>query len=243
MKYIKIAILFFIIISCSSEGENGANGNNDGQGGSLAIFALKGNYLYTVDNNNLNIFSLIDGAQPSKVNTIHVGFNIETLFSHGEYLYIGSRNGMFIYALDDPENPSRMANVEHFTACDPVVANDTHAYVTLHSNNLCGNNTNVLEVYTTNIIETPYLLHRRNLVHPKGLGLYHNFLIVCDDEIKIFDVENPREPVLVKAIQKSCFDVIIKENTLYAIGDNGLYRYTLNQQDITNVIFESEINF
>jgi len=44
-------ILVLFIISCSNDSEANAI-SNDGTGGSLAIFALNGNYLYTVDNQN-----------------------------------------------------------------------------------------------------------------------------------------------------------------------------------------------
>lgn len=242
MKYLKVLLLALILIGCSKDGDSSMN-TGDGTGGSLAIFTLKGNYLYSVDNSKLNIFSLIDTAQPSKVNEINIGFNIETLFSFKDYLFIGSRNGMFIYSLANPENPVQLSAVQHFTACDPVVANETHSFVTLHSNTTCGNNLNVLQVYDSSDPTNPIMVHQRNLTHPKGLGLYHNYLVVCDDDLKIFDIQNPNEPVLVKAIAKNCFDVIIKGDDLYAIGENGLYRYLLNQNDITNVISKSEITF
>jgi hypothetical protein len=233
-----------LILSCSSDSERSApTANGDGTGGSLAIFALKGNYLYSVDNQKLNVFSLIDTEHPSKVNEIIVGFNIETLFADDEFLYIGSQNGMFIYSVQNPENPVQLASVEHFTACDPVVANDTHAFVTLHSTSTCGSNLNVLEVYDIANPQYPQLIHQRNLTHPKGLGLYNNFLVVCDDDIKIFDVQNPAEPVLVKSVNKMCYDVIITGDTLFAIGETGVYRYLLDPNDITNVVPQSEVIF
>lgn len=243
MKYLKIFLLLVVISSCSSDGDSATPTNSDGSGGSMAVFALKGDYLYAVDQGNLNVFSLIDSSHPSMVNTVPAGINIETLFSFGEYLYIGSRVGMYIYSIENPENPVLLSSVQHFTACDPVVANETHAFVTLHSNSDCGNTINVLQVYDTNVFSNPVMVHQRNLVSPKGLGLYHNFLIICDDEIKIFDIQNPTEPVLVKAIPKTCFDLIIKDDNLFAIGENGLYRYQLNQNDITNVVLQSEITF
>ncbi len=147
------------------------------------------------------------------------------------------------YSVENPENPVQLSSVSHFTACDPVVANSTHTFVTLHSNQRCGNALNVLEVYDTTDPANPTLIHTRNLTHPKGLGLYHNYLVICDDEIKIFDISNPAEPMLVKALDNLCFDVIILGDTLYAIGDNGLYRYLLDENNITNVILQSEVNF
>lgn len=241
MRNLKILILVFIIIGCSND--NSITNTGDGSGGSLAIFVLQGNYLYSVDNNKLNVFSLINTSEPSKVNDIDIGFNIETLFSNGEYLFVGSRNGMFIYSIENPENPVQLSSVQHFTACDPVVANTTHSFVTLHTNTNCGNNINVLQVYETSNPLNPVMIHQRNLVHPKGLALYNNYLLVCDDEIKIFDIQNPNEPMLVKVIDKLCFDLIVKGNDLYAIGDTGLYRYLLNETDITNPVLKSEVLF
>lgn len=245
MKNLKIYFLasLFIVLGCSQDNDNMGSDKGDGTGGSLAIFALKGNYLYTVDHSKLNVFSLLNQNQPTKVNDLEVGFAIETLFSDGNYLYIGSREGMYIYSIENPENPQLLSSVQHFTACDPVVANATHAFVTLHSNTVCGNNTNLLEVYDTSDLNHPLLIHSRNLVQPRGLGLYGNYLLVCDDVIKIFDIQNPIEPVVVATINKNCFDVIIKEDTLFAIGDQGLFRYRLNPNAITDIVAESEILF
>lgn len=234
---------FFIIMACSDDSNSNAESANDGQGGSLAIFALKGNYLYTVDHSKLNVFSLLDAAGPVKVNEMTVGWEIETLFSHEDYLYIGSRAGMYIYSITNPESPQMVSSVQHFTACDPVVSNGTHTFVTLHSNTACGNNINMLEVYNTSNPNNPVMVHRRNLVHPKGLGLYGNYLFVCDDEIKIFNVENPEQPVLAGSIARECFDVIIRGNDLFAIGDKKVSRYALNPAQITDITLKSEVNF
>ncbi|MGB0274767.1 MAG: LVIVD repeat-containing protein [Flavobacteriaceae bacterium] len=223
-----LTLLIIIIFSCSKDNDTSTSSQStDGQGGSLATFTLKGNYLYVVDEYDLNVFSVSKMDEPVLANKVSVGFDIETLFGYKEYLYIGSRNGMFIYSLANPEFPEKLARVEHFTACDPVVANDTHAYVTLHSNTVCGNNINILEIYDLSKITEPVLISSRNLISPKGLGLYGNYLIVCDDEIKIFDISNPKESKLINAIDKQAFDVIIRENTLIAIGENGLYQYSL----------------
>lgn len=241
-KSILLLAFIFILAGCSADGDTAASAK-DGTGGSLAVFVLKGNYLYTVDHRNLNVFSLLSEAEPVKVNTINVGFDIETLSSQGDFLYIGSTNGMFIYDVENPENPQKLSAVQHFTACDPVIANETHAFVTLHSTPVCGNDINALEIYDIADRENPVLVHRRNLTYPKGLGLYHNYLFICDDEIKIFDVQNPAEPLLVYSINRSCFDVIIKDDTLFAIGAGGLYRYTLNPSDITDITEVSSIIF
>ncbi|WP_299442910.1 hypothetical protein [uncultured Aquimarina sp.] len=227
-KYIYMILTSFIIFSCDSDtSSDSSSPTSDSQGGSLARFTLKGDYLYTVDNTDLTVFNITDIKDPVQVNTIPIGFNIETLFSYRDYLYIGSRNGMFIYGLTNPEFPEKLSQVEHFTACDPVIANDTHAFVTLHSDTFCGNNLNVLQVYDVTTITEPVLINSRNLTFPRGLGLYGNFLIVCDDEIKVFDISDPTQSNLITSINQSAFDVIISEDLLIAVGETGLYQYRL----------------
>ncbi|WP_299211498.1 hypothetical protein [uncultured Aquimarina sp.] len=227
-KHIYMILTSFIIFSCDSDSSSDSlSPVADGTGGSLATFTLKGDYLYTVDNTDLTVFNITDIKDPVQVNTIPIGFNIETLFSYKDYLYIGSRNGMFIYGLTNPEFPEKLSQVEHFTACDPVIANDTHAFVTLHSDTFCGNNINVLQVYDITTITEPILINSRNLTFPRGLGLYGDFLIVCDDEIKVFDISNPTASNLVTSVNKSAFDVIISGDLLIAIGETGLYQYKL----------------
>jgi hypothetical protein len=239
--YTLIAVLLFAV-ACNSDGTESASGT-DGQGGSMATFALKGDYLYTVDDNSLNVFSLVDPQGPVKVNEVMVGFNIETLFSDADYLYMGSRNGMYIYNIANPELPVYVSEAQHLTACDPVVTNGTHAFVTLHSNTGCGNTINALMVYDISNPQTPQLVNTHMLTQPKGLGLYHNYLLVCDDEIKIFDIAEPEYPHLVASINKECHDVIIRGNTLFAIGAHAVYRYTLNPDDITDINPDSEVVF
>lgn len=242
MKKIISFILLVFIIGCSDS--DTAQTGEIGQGGSLAVFAIKGNYLYGVDQMKLNVFSLIDSEKPVKVNEIPIGFDIETLFSYGDNLFIGSRNGMFIYSISNPENPTKLSSVQHFTACDPVIANSTHSYVTLNSNTTCGNNTNVLQVYDTKDLSNPKLIHSRTLTQPKGIGFYtSDYLLVCDDVIKIFNIQNPAEPILVHAIDKNCFDVIVRDNTLFAIGNGGVYRYELNPNNIKDIKVVSEVKF
>lgn len=243
IQYLGI-IAILVLVGCSDDSDSSGNPEaGDGSGGSLAIFALKGDYLYTVDHANLNVFSLLNNSEPVKVNAVQVGFDIETLFSDGNYLYIGSVNGMFIYSIKNPENPVMLSQVQHITACDPVVANSTHAFVTLHSNTFCGNNTNILEVYDTADPKNPVLVHTRNLAFPKGLGLYGHYLFVCDDEIKIFDIQNPAEPLLAGSINEVCFDVIVKGNDLFAIGDRSVRRYILNPSDITAATLAGKVEF
>ena len=242
-KYILI-LTALTLLSCDSDssGNNNEPISDTGKSGSLARFTTFNDYLYTVDNQDLNVFNISDNEDPVQVNEIHIGFNIETLFNYKEYLFIGSRNGMYIYSVDSPEQPEFLSQAQHFTACDPVVSNYTHAFVTLHSDIGCGNNLNVLEVYDVEDLQNPILISTRNLTRPIGLGLYDDYLIVCDDEVKIFDITDPENLQLVHNIDKNAFDVIINENLLILIGETGLYQYNLDEDNIQNTTELSTIN-
>ena len=232
-----------MLLGCDSDSTNDSSAfNENGQAGSLARFAIYTDYLYVVDDTNLNVFSILNREEPVQVNTVPIGFNIETLFNYKNYLYIGSQNGMFIYNIDSPEEPNYVSDVQHFTACDPVVANDTHAFVTLHTNIGCGTNINVLEIYDVTDVTSPVLVSSRNLTKPIGLGLYNNYLFVCDNEVKVFDISDPENSNLVTSIDVESFDVIINNGNLILIGENGLYQYSLDNNDITNITLLSTIN-
>lgn len=244
MKNIISLLVLLIVFGCSTDGDSSSEDSGSpatGQGGSLASFTVVGDYLYTVDDSSLNIFSLVNNWQPTKVNDLPIGFRIETLFNYKEYLYMGSRDGMYIYSIENPEEPVYVSDVQHFTACDPVIANETHAFVTLHSNTQCGNDINLLEIYDISEIASPVILSSRNLTSPRGIGLYGDFLFVCDDEVKIFNVSDPTQSELVHSINKAVFDVIIKDNLLILIGDTGLFQYSLDATNIENIQLLSSI--
>lgn len=245
-KYIYAIALLAVIISCSTDSSDtsslSTSAESVGQGGSLATFAIKGDYLYTVDNQDLNVFNIASTTDPVLVNTVTIGFDIETLFGYRDFLYIGSRTGMFIYDINNPEFPTQLSSVQHFTSCDPVVANSQYAFVTLWSDLGCNGSVNQLEVYDVTDVLNPMLINVRQLTFPKGLGLYGDYLIVCDDEIKIFDVSNPAESTLVHAIDRLAFDVIIQGDLLIAVGQGGVYQYQLDATAIENTTELSTIN-
>ncbi|MEM6718673.1 MAG: hypothetical protein AAF611_05145 [Bacteroidota bacterium] len=240
--YILLGSFVALLASCEADStDNAAMPNETEQSGSLARFTILNNHLYTVDYEDLNVFDINDNENPVFVNSVNVGFDIETLFSFKTYLYIGSRNGMFIYDASNFETPQLLSSVEHFTACDPVIANDTHAFVTLKGGNLCGANLNVLEVYDVTDVTNPVLISQRNLAGPVGMAFYGDYLFVCDDEVKIFDISDPENMNLVHAINTESFDVIIQNNLLILVGQQGVYQYELDPVNIQNETMLSTI--
>lgn len=240
-KIIYLLFTCLLILSCESDSNSNDSVSDVGQGGSLARFTILNDYLYTVDNQSLNVFNIATITNPVLVNRVTIGFDIETLVSYKDYLYIGSRNGMFIYETSTPDTPKELSSVSHFTACDPVIANDTNAFVTLDTSAGCGNTISALQIYDVKDVTKPILISQRNLIAPKGLGLYGNYLFVCDDEVKVFDITDPENSQLAHSINISAFDVIIQDNHLITVGTNQLNQYALDANNIKNTPLLSTI--
>ncbi|MGB3587854.1 MAG: hypothetical protein WBA23_15000 [Tunicatimonas sp.] len=201
-----------------------------GIGGSMARFAISGERLYAVDDNNLQVFDISQLDDPTEGSEIEIGFGIETIFPYKDKLFIGSQEGMFIYNNTDPDNPEYESEFIHARACDPVVANDTVAYVTLRDGNTCWGAQNQLDVIDISDVANPRLIESYSMDHPHGLAIDGTTLFVCEGEfgLKVFDASNSREvsESLLAHIQNiHAFDVIPLDGVLMVIGDDGLYQY------------------
>ena len=95
-----------------------------GQAGSQARFTISGNYLYTVNNSDMQVFDITIASNPVPWSKQSIGFGIETIFSHDQYLFIGSQNGIFIYDNSNPQFPTKVGSLLHARSCDPVVVEE-----------------------------------------------------------------------------------------------------------------------
>lgn len=239
MKKIFYLLTIFLILGCSDTRDSATNeaASTDGKGGSMATFILKDKYLYTVDNSRLNVFNIDNAENPVKVNTVNIGFNIETLFSFDKYLFVGSRNAMYIYSIENnPEVPVMLSQARHFTACDPVVANATSAFVTIHNNTACNPNANNNRLLAYNItdIKNPLLISERALQQPKGLALYKNYVIVCDKtDLLFFDVTDLKNITLAHSIPNTeAIDLIVNNNRIMAFTKTDVVQFEIDPSDI-----------
>jgi len=131
-------------------------------------------------------------------------------------------------------------------SCDPVVANDSLAFVTLNTKsrvNRCGNTvdveTNVLKIFNIEDLTQPYLIDEYQMTAPKGVGLDGETLFICDDTdgLKIFDVSDPLEIQLIKQFDHfTAFDVIPLDGLLLVVGPDNVYQFDYsNLEDIKQV--------
>lgn len=146
LLYAIIILGFTALAGCKKEAAS--NSNSIGAGGSTARMTLWGNYLYIVNNAELQTYDVTNASQAVLLNTQNVGWNIETIFPYRDKLFIGSQTGMFVYDISNPKSPKIQGQAQHWRACDPVIADDDYAYVTLRStSNGCGGTLNQLNIY------------------------------------------------------------------------------------------------
>lgn len=212
----------------SSSGSGGSGGMSSGVNGSMSRFGLYDKYLYVVMNSQMTIFNL-EGDRPVKVReSFHVSSNVETIFPYKEYLFLGTPTGMAIYSVANPEEPGYISTVWHIFGCDPVVVENDLAYVTIHSDNWCGQNVNQLMIIDVSDVYSPNHLVTYSMKKPKGLGIDNGTLFVCDDGLQVFKVGDPQQLMANRLVHYSGmegYDCIPYNNVLMMIAEDGLYQY------------------
>jgi hypothetical protein len=200
-----------------------------GINGSMARFSLLNDYMYTVSNSQLQVFSLANSEQPQRVNTVNLGWGIETIYPFRNNLFIGSQAGMFIYGTQNPAAPNALGTFTHAFACDPVVADDMYAYVTLRNGTNCRNTSlNQLDVIDVQNLTRPFLIKSYPLTNPHGLSKDGNVLFVCDgrDGLRVFDAANPqslKQTFHFKGMET--YDVIAWNGNAIVVSKEALIQY------------------
>jgi len=226
----------------SSSGSSFNNPSPSGVGGSTARFTISSNYLYCVDRTNLITFDLTIASDPKPWDRINIGWNIETIFPYKDKLFIGSTTGMYIYDNSSPLNPYKLCQFSHARSCDPVVADEKYAYVTLRSTSSCAGNMNELDVIDISNIKSPYLIKTYSMLEPYGVGVDGTTVFVCDGKagLKVFDATKPDDLKLINwQSDITASDIIPLGGTAILIGTDGLYQYDYTNPK--NLVFLSKI--
>lgn len=234
MKKIILALLTLALFA-SCESENYGTSSPDGaggvgQGGSLARFTIINDHLYIVDQNQLKVFTLADPENPVYLSNIGLQATVETVFPYNDStLFIGSTSGMLIYDVSNPTSLKLLSFYQHVVACDPVVAKGNYAYVTLRNDPesaWCGRSINQLEIIDISDLTRPRLLTEVPMINPKGLGIYGDTLLVCDQGVKVFNVANPLNPQFLTADEDfDAVDIISIDDLMILVSATGLNQY------------------
>ncbi len=236
-KILPFLILLLVAFNSCEKADSVTNSGTTGVGGSLARFTISMDHLYIVDQSNLYAYSLANPDHPQIKSTINLSWgDIETIYPFKDKLFIGSQNGMYVYSLSNPSKPELIGQASHVRSCDPVVANDSIAYVTVRGGSRCGGNTNALIVYSVSDVINPIERNMINLNSPFGLGLGNNKrLYVCNGTsgLIVYDITNPINPKFIKNITGEHFyDIIVLDDLLVCMVENGTAIYTIGAGDV-----------
>lgn len=258
MKNLKYLFLLAVLVwGCAKDSEslNLASASDTGVAGSYARFIIAGNFMYIVDDVNLKTFSLSNPAIPELVNEQPIGSEVETVYRLNDRLFIGSSNGLYLYNIGVDGLPIYAGEYlySEFTfeiePCDPVVANDTIAYVTLNTtnrvercrvNDLVG--VNLLNIFDISDFNHPELISQYEMINPKGLGIDGSTLFICDGEagLKVFNVADPYNVIQLYSFEDfEVYDVIPLDGLLLVVGPENVYQY--DYSDLDNMVLISKI--
>ena len=256
----KINLFLFCLIGllmtqCTSSDDAqsfGASESDTGVAGSYARFIVSGDFLYVIDDQRISTYDLSDPVVPAQIDLKDVGSNIESLFRLDQQLFIGSGSGLFIYEIDEQGIPQFISQANYelpFEPCDPVVADDQYAYVTLNTlegTSGCGRSfiqeVNLLKIFDITQIETPQLIAEYPMFAPKGIGIDGDILFLCDDEegLKIFNVADPNAiEMIIQFDNFTAFDVIPLNGLLLVVATDNIYQF--DYTDINNIRLISNI--
>lgn len=233
MKKLLTFISIVVLFSCDKISSEAKLATPAGKGGSMARFTIEGNYLYTVDEQDLKVYDISNPASPVYKRTVPVGFEIETIFPFKGKLFIGSTSVVHIFSIDDPANPQKISVAISPTVmrrCDPVVAKDQVAYATLRTNGPCGGINSILAVYDIRDITRPVQKASIQMSEPYGLGYENNTLYVCNkSSLDVYDITEPFDPNFVDRLEDAEYiDVIPYGNVLLCWVADGLMIYDIS---------------
>ena len=216
--------------SFSSDASKSSNtGPTSGQAGSMARFALYDNYLYTINQNEMQLFDIKTLEKPVQGAKISMNWGIETIFPYKDKLFIGSTTGMHIYDNANPAQPVKLSTFSHVTSCDPVVVEGNTAYVTLRTGNNCNRGVNVLDVLDVTDLRNPTLIKSYPMQNPHGLGVDFPNLFICEgtNGLKSLDVSQTMDVKQLQQINNmNAYDVIpLAGKHLLMVGKDGLYQF------------------
>jgi hypothetical protein len=160
------------------------------------------------------------------------------MFLTGNTMFLGTTTGMSVLDISVPLSPLYKTFFTHARSCDPVIVDDTLAYITLRSGTTCGGTLNTLSVVNVKNIISPSLVATYSMKDPHGLGKNGDLLFICDGDagLKVYDASDPNTigtHLLYTYPNINAFDVIPVGNVLVMIGKDGLYQYDYsNIQDI-----------
>ena len=231
--------------NCATIAQNMSNTNagSSGISGSLSRFAVLNNYLYTVSTSQLSSFDISSKFEPTFKSNFTVDWHVETIYPFKGKLFVGTNNGMYMYdAQASPSNPTPLGQFTHVRGCDPVVADDNYAYVTINDSSACLGFNNELQIVNVQDLSNSFLVKSYQLKHPIGLSKDGDNLFICDgtDGLKVYNAADVNNLQLLKQLKDgNVFDVIAENGLAIVMAKDGIYEY--DYSDLNNIHLISKL--
>ncbi|HEX9649010.1 MAG TPA: hypothetical protein VGA21_00500 [Cyclobacteriaceae bacterium] len=250
MKTGKLLIVIIFLIGQACLDGNNFNEAVTGKTGSITRFAVKGDYLYSLDMNQILVFEIFDNGETEQVNAVPADYGLETIIIYDETIYVGSTSALYILDISVPATPVILSKLDReeilIGGCDPVVVKDNYAYSTVKIiENRCGRLSAVsqLIVYDVSDKKNPFEVNTFPMDQPNGLGYKDNHLFVCDqgvDKIQIFDITVPTNPAYIGFVNLvDPIDLIPNGETMIVSTANDFVIYDIT--DVNNITRLSSI--
>jgi len=222
-----ISVVSLAGFSCQDSDGTTADGLT-GKGGSTARFAVTATHLYAVEDDALKVYQIMANGALEKLNEIELNPGVETIFARDHWLYLGTVDAMITCDITAPASPLYVSSYAHFVSCDPVVVQDTLAFVTLRTYGCRPTNTNQLEIINIKNPQQPFMVSSYSLNSPYGLGVDGDLLFVCEGAsgLTVLNVKDPMNVQLIKRYDEDdAYDVIPNDGNLILTGKDGVAQY------------------
>ena len=229
--------------NCANIAAASSNSSATGTNGSMARFSIINNFLYAVGYSTLTAFDISDRLSPAYTSSVQVDYHVETIYPLKGKLFVGTNNGMYMYDVQSsPSAPSLIGEFTHVRGCDPVIADNTYAYVTINDSSACLGFNNELQIVNIQDLNNSFLVESYQLVHPIGLSKDGNNLFICDgqDGLKIYNAADVTNLQLIKQLKDAeVYDVVAANGLAIVVANNGLYQY--DYSDLSNIHLISKL--
>jgi len=204
-----------------------------GSGGSMARFAIVGDFLYSLRYSKITVFSITNTLNPDQVGYVWASWDIETIFPvpDRELLFLGGSSGIYAYSITNRSMPLQIGQLTHARSYDPVVVQSNYAYVTLRDGNFTEGPSSRFEIVDIADIKNMQVIKIFGMDAPFGLAVQGNYAYVCDgyDGLEVFNVADPVNASKITRLQGyNGYDVILSGNLLILTGNDGIILYNIS---------------
>lgn len=204
-----------------------------------------GDFIYAVTDAELVTIDISDPENPNEIDRQELGETIENLYETENVLFIGSEFDMHIFTINENGIPELQSSTQHIEwggtqigVCDPVVAQEDIAYVTISSQapsgDPCGGWIEIdeLRVYDVHSLSSPELVETISMSAPQGLSVDGDLLFVTNlnSSTIVYELDHQGGLNQVNTIDGGAHDVIAVDGKVLIVSTT-----EINQYDYSNV--------